>query len=700
MNKKRKGEAASRKLIDRLVPNENAHGAIQGIFATTHDLNPDFVEMDFLPTLFGLGAWDDRAWSSRIALEKRLASVEATSILMAAGAYQGRPRSLRVEVEPQVYAGLARLHAKIVLVVYERAVRLVVGSANLTTQGYRSNREVAAVLEATPEEPGHAALIRQAIEGLPDRLEGRLTASARKVVELALAALSEAPTDAAGSDDEVFAWGGGERPLWQKFVDAWPEGEPLRRLAVVSPFWSKDSGDGPLTRLLAALSERGGAGGEVEVTLFAEAHAAPDGAVLPELPASLAGLDLEAWGARGRIHAVDPAVSKDEVDIEGYLGKRALHAKLVLAEGDSASVAYLGSGNFSRTGWGFVDPLKANIEAGIIVRRRGSARRELEALLPAATGEPVHMGQGAPAAVAEPPGETEPAPWPAFLRALRLEPSPAAADVLELVALVDSEAVSGPWSLEIPADEPIEILAADAGGPEEQRVRIATDWFRELAVHQELRVKWWACPGGREVPLNASLAARTALPLSPSADRPGEHMLLQYYQGKLDWSDLFPERDPKGQDTAEGGEVSDPSRVDTSRIQSYQVRAFVEALRGIENDLRAAVVSEPAMRLSLAGPVSPVALARQVVDAAENGERTPVAAGFQLVELLGCVWRAKKAEVPERHREAWERETARAAERIDELLAELKARHESEFADQAAFFSYEAMVRKSQGRAA
>jgi phosphatidylserine/phosphatidylglycerophosphate/cardiolipin synthase-like enzyme len=141
----RKPASASRKLIDRLVPDER-WGALHGFLATTYELQPDFLETDFLPSIFGLGAWDDRSWASRIAIEKQLAQLEAATVFMEARKYRGRPRSLRLEVVP--VAGDRKLHAKVLLLVHEKAVRLLVASANLTDPGYRRNREVAAVLSA------------------------------------------------------------------------------------------------------------------------------------------------------------------------------------------------------------------------------------------------------------------------------------------------------------------------------------------------------------------------------------------------------------------------------------------------------------------------------------------------------------------------------------------------------------------------
>lgn len=69
--KKKAQSTDDRKLMDRLAP-DPALGRLLGILATTYEMQPEFFETDFLPTLLGLGAWDDRSWTSRIALEKHL----------------------------------------------------------------------------------------------------------------------------------------------------------------------------------------------------------------------------------------------------------------------------------------------------------------------------------------------------------------------------------------------------------------------------------------------------------------------------------------------------------------------------------------------------------------------------------------------------------------------------------------------------
>ena len=60
--------AASRKLIDALDAGRDL-GPATAVLATTFDLNPDFFETDFLPSLLGIPAAEDRRWRTRVQLE-------------------------------------------------------------------------------------------------------------------------------------------------------------------------------------------------------------------------------------------------------------------------------------------------------------------------------------------------------------------------------------------------------------------------------------------------------------------------------------------------------------------------------------------------------------------------------------------------------------------------------------------------------
>ena len=128
-----------RKIINRLGA-ESKYGDAIGFWATSFEFDSEFLETDFLPNMLNLGAWDDRAWMSRIALEKELAKMDAASVMIDPQGYRGRPRSLRLDVTAAKGGQGNALHAKVLLCLFERAARLIVGSSNLTEQGYRKNR--------------------------------------------------------------------------------------------------------------------------------------------------------------------------------------------------------------------------------------------------------------------------------------------------------------------------------------------------------------------------------------------------------------------------------------------------------------------------------------------------------------------------------------------------------------------------------
>jgi len=702
--RKQNGDAiADRKLMDRIALDEERLGPMRGLLATTYELDPEFFEIDFLPTLLGLGAWDDRSWTTRIAMEKSLALMEAAAVVMEAGRYRGRPRSLRLELTPYVARAAGTLHAKVLVLVYDRAIRLLVGSSNLTTQGYRHNREVMLVLTAMPDALEQAALIRSALDTIPDALADAWSPGAERVRRLALEHLAQwgAPRSQRASD-ERFVWSGGPTPLRQTFLDAWPGGEPVRRIRIVSPFWSEERGDGPLEQLLGALQGRNALSDGCKLELGTEAHLHPDGHYRPVLPPSVAALDTTKHHVEGSARAVSPRVLPEEVGMPDFRGVRPLHAKVVLLEGPTTSLAYAGSANFTASGWGFLpEPTRANIEAGVILRRTGRDRGALAALIPDAIGEPVELGGSAADEVTAPEQSAGDPPWPSFVRDMVLTPARQDPESLELAVHVEPASVAGPWSLAT-ADEPARTLLQVGPGETrpEHHVPVDRDTLGTLLRTRELAVSWWASEASARYPLNVALPAREHLPIAPGARHPGEQQLLAYYQGRVAWEELYP--DPEEQapaDPASDYRIQHDA-VDTTRIQSYQIRSFVEALEGIRQDMLAAAVSEPAMRLALTGPVSPVALARQVTDAVREGERTPTAGGFQLVEILGCIHAARARSVPERLREAWSEHTRRAAEQVSRLLDKLRSDHPQALGPSSGFAHYERSLRASFDRGA
>jgi hypothetical protein len=291
--------------------------------------------------------------------------MKTTPILTDARRYRGRPRSLRLEVKPGVTPRGSALRPKITLILYERAVRLIVGSANLTTPGYRSNREGVAILTAMQGSRKEAVLIHQALAGARTALDLWLSAGARKLIEDSLETIS--PWMKENSDpDTTFQWTYGQTKLRREFLARWPSGETIKRLSIVSPYWSEDAGL-TLSALLKETRKMGALAVDAEVRLLTDAFEGPNGHILPILPLGYASFNWAALGVKATAQAVSSKVLPAELGgMEGFTGSRALHAKIVLMEGTKNGLAYLGSANLTAHGWGFLDnQTAANVEAGL-----------------------------------------------------------------------------------------------------------------------------------------------------------------------------------------------------------------------------------------------------------------------------------------------------------------------------------------------
>jgi hypothetical protein len=690
-------EVSSRKLIDRLIP-DLRWGSMQGMVATTYELRPDFLELDFLPSVFGLGTWDDRNWATRIALEKRLFELEAAVIFAEARRYRGRPRSLRLQLKPVVSSHGSALHAKVTLLLFDKAVRLVVASANLTEQGYRRNREVAAVITASQNSRKDAYLISQAVDGMRSVLAPWITPEAEKILRSSLETLKPWMNDTT-DPSASFVWSNGLSRLWRVFLNRWPAGETVSRISILSPFWSEDAGI-TLSSFLSELRAMDVLDQGAEVRLFTDAFKQPDGTFIPVLPAGYATYNWKALGVRATAQAVNPEVHPVELGgMEGFTGTRALHAKIVFVEGTKNNQAYLGSANFTAHGWGFLEGGQAaNLEAGLVLCRSNQSP-VWNTILPDVVGKPVVLGEGEGGTLQPPESVPDDAPWPEFVREVVLSPNPARENELELRIEVAPGSDRLGWSVATPnADgRPAKVLISSedtqTAAVTKFLIPLSAETLTCLLTEQELSISWLNCPSGRPFPLNVDADARIRLPICPNSQRIQESHLLSYYQGRIAWEDLFPDPDQPQHDREDPSQSNSPEAgVDKSRIQSYQIREFVEALTGLGQDLKAATQSEPSMRLALLGPVSPVALAATVLEEARADRRSPTAGAFQLVEILACLNSARLFAVAEKLSEAWHIHLNEASGKVNRMLDQLVAEHRDQLDENRSFRRYRTAV--------
>lgn len=664
-------QTSDRKLMDRLRGNEG-FGRLLGIVSTTFEMQVEFFETDFLPTLLGLGAWDDRNWSSRIALERHLAELETATLFQDTRPYRGRPRSMRIETVPVHLPGMSILHSKVLLAVYENGVRLNIGSANLTEQGYRKNLETVAVLTASKTDPTQSRLIRDALPDLKKYLSPWLTPSSRQLVDQAIAKLDEFDTKVDSNNDWI-VWSGIDDPLWKKFLDKWPTGQAVEQITIVSPFWSEEkSNDGPITHFLTELQNQQQLEHDASITLMTNGLKAGD-SYQPKIPDSICSIDFDKLNVAASAYSIDPNVPSDEVDATGdFEFLRDLHAKIVVLENQEHSLAYFGSANFTRHGWGFLPRnRRPNIETGVVVLTSPGVTK---ALIPKTIGAAVSLNKNAKGKLAPPDSEPDGPSWPSFVKSVLLIPSTKEEGSLALEITVDPELIEGDWVVGIDSESAFQKLEFPDSKNGVHVVELSEEQLRQIIRSQEVTVKWWDSGAGRRFPVNVSIDARPTLPISPASGNPKEQHLIAYYQGRIRWEDLFPDPAPDPDDSNPNPlDEIDESGVDTSKIQSYIVREFVEALKGINDDLKSAALStKGCMRLAILGTVSPLALAKHVCDAAVKGQRTPTATGFQLVEILSCLHAARHYQSSDQFRSNWQSLIDETTAEVSQLLKKLK----------------------------
>lgn len=684
-------EGGSRRLIDHLVGAEGL-GPPRAILATTFDLDRDFVETDFLPSVLRLPSWDDRSGKARQQLEVALAKMEAVVFLGEPRRFAGRPRSLRIHHGLARKPGSGLLHAKLVLLVHEHAIRVLITSANLTSAGYRENREVAVALECGPENLGHAGLVQQLLAELPTRLLPWWTPAAQRVHAQATDLLKGWKVRVA-ADDERIVWGGGADPLYRQFIAGWPAGETVRRIRIVSPFWSEEDGNGPIVQFVGQLRKQGLAGDRVEVQLVTTpplqaAH------LRPVLPKTYGTFDFRALGIDATAIAASPHIDKEDVDRDDLSRMRRLHAKVVLVDGPKTTLAYYGSANFTGPGWGFVPEAASNLEVGVMVRRRGPSRKALDVLVPPLAGDPVALTGAAADRLEVSPNDDDWGEWPWFLVDATLQPAAHDPAILEL-ALTLEPSSSGGWSVSAEPDTGL-LLDEPPGPPVAIRiVSLDAPALESILRHRTVFVRWpdMRSPEAVAFPVNVSLAARESLPFGEPGSAPTEGDLLAFYQGRILLEDVFPTATEDDTQTNDIEPIA--SAVDTSKILSYQVRAFVEALAGIRRELATVRGGEAALRVALLGPVSPTALGSAIYEEVSKQGRSATAGAFQLVELSSCVEEAAARVMDESVQEAWNKACAEARAKLAHWLDEL--RRENASLRQGLFQRYAETVLEAEG---
>ena len=165
---------------------------------------------------------------------------------------------------------------------------------------------------------------------------------------------------------------------------------------------------------------------------------------------------------------------------------------------------------------------------------------------------------------------------------------------------------------------------------------------------------------------------KARLPLLLVGRRPTEGELIDYFLfGKEpdEWEN------GSGLPGEDGTAPAPDAPIDTRRILAYFVRRFVQAIPGIEAEVRRAAYSRPALDAALRGPTSPLELAERAIQslalppARDEPQKTPVAVGFQLTEILAALRRCEAAVTDPDLRQCFGPVVARCRGLLDDLVA-------------------------------
>jgi hypothetical protein len=248
MAAKRKSSDTTGFLLEAWRPPDDAGDAV-ACLATTFTFDAAVFEEECLARFLGLeGSPEESGPAYLIEREEKLSAV--TAAVMVDAQHARGSRHLRWDMLaarlPRVGGAQPILHAKVWLLMWSKAMRLVVSSANLTRQGLRVNHEMFGVLGYSKESPGPRAPLTGMLDFLGQASEWAVNGPARQrwleVLRLAESFVDKWTTNQApgGVSIHALSTGPGKDSLVDQLGDRLPQGAP-DYAEVLSPFFDSPS---------------------------------------------------------------------------------------------------------------------------------------------------------------------------------------------------------------------------------------------------------------------------------------------------------------------------------------------------------------------------------------------------------------------------------------------------------------------------
>jgi hypothetical protein len=692
------------RLLDYYLPPGEGF-LLESLIATTYQVDFSFFEEELLSAALGVRAPMSQLRGFRSELERKLQRTDVTVMYDLSACERLARLSPRIDAIPITSR---KLHSKISLLMWirdspangappDRRMRIIVGSANLTRQGFRHNYECVVSVDFAGKSKSRRSLLTDAI-GLVDQIsEGMRSPQLTRQLRAFTAQAALLPDGTGGTDDPVALVSAPELLPTIKSMWGAISNEPPEAVTIVSPFWAE--GETASEALVGLFVETIGVPKKLELVCRGDRSADGkswlpmfDGNVAMRLRKQLSsriylraalpdtGLSPEQNGADDigdeteekefevRLHSAATKVTE---------GQRALHAKLILVDGPAGSVLYAGSSNCTRRGLGLGG--STNSEAGFLYRLTPRQRKQLSRLLEFA-GPATEVQHDCTPATLQPISE-EAAKAPTFLAEVvalgslvTISFRTAVPSDLVVLMPIPTRAVDAYWLLYqanpqtdgVPDPVTVDIQLSDTCD-DHLAPRSGNSESQSVQPHVFVLARWQ----GHSATFPVRFDDKTKLPLLLMGRWPTEGELIEYF--------LFG-TEPRGwedENVLQGIETQrtqTDAPIDTHRILAYFIRQFVQAIPGIEAEVRRAGYCRPALEAALRGPTSPLELAERAASSLartpmkHEPAKTPTAVGFQLTEILAALARCRSAAIDPELQACFDPVIARCREMLDRLI--------------------------------
>lgn len=622
--------AAQRRLLSLWEPPEKAGSAI-GVLATTFTLDTALFEEECLARFAGVQSDPARDGALyRIEREERLASLLCAAVVADVHHCGGR-RSLRWDLlAARPASGV--MHAKISLLAWSEHVRVVIGSANLTNDGYRRNQECFAALDFNSSFTDRGLLdpLLSYLRELLSLTVGPARSRAEQLLSWIDQQLPHHAAPTRGVQRRLILMGPGRPNLFDQLKGLLPPGATAADAQVVSPFFDSTLREsGPERTLWKMMKQRGAA----ELHLHVAAEEAPESQRWRlEVPRHV--LDATPKGRDGVDTMIHP-VQVADVQTDTGRDRRPLHAKTLSLSHENWTASVVGSSNFTSAGTG-LSPHARNFEANVAFFLRAAASDSGRKLLDTRTirgGGAVDPGAEVDFVPAfDPDGEdgTSSPPLPTFFTEAALQGS--GTQGYELTLQFKGASPDGGWTVR--HDQTV-LSDSAAWHSLDQPKLMELTLQRQGPPPSSLTVLWGSTASLAEWPVNVvsgdvlpapaelqGLSLAALLDLLSSA-RPLHEALRAWLRRQPDDDDA---------DVENSVELVDPhAKVDTSGFLIKRVQRACWAIRQLRDRMGQPVLSTSAMAWRVNGPVG----ARAVLAAIEQqcDPNLPDEATFLLCEM-------------------------------------------------------------------